>query len=930
MDRPTSLKDLTAAQQQQFATIAGRYEKAWQTAAAGAPPPDLMKFLPSADNALRTAILRELVVIDLEARWQRNEPVYLEQYLKRYPELGSVRRLPVELIYEEFRHRHLYGDRPPVASYQSRFREQFTDLKQLVDEQGTLMRPEATPYAPQPSPAAPASAGVLPSEVLPPTAEGNVLPIGGGYKLLKRLGVGSFGEVWRAEAPGGIDAAVKIIRRTLDSEEAQRERQALELVKRLRHPFLLLTHAYFAFADRLLIVMELADGSLRDRLKQCRRAGHEGIPQGELLVYFSDAAEALDFLHQENVHHRDIKPDNILLLQGHAKVADMGLARLQDSESLAQATATGSPAYMAPEVWRGQISPNSDQYSLATAYAELRLGRPVFESKQIPALMTQILNDEPKLDPLPEAEQKVLRNALAKVPDQRYPDCRTFVRALKEARLSELRKQNKSVARRLPKTDPEISDIETTPGPGTDASLASLHLGALAAAADTDNGSSSGAKTPRVQEWARPVSPVGNKHWPWVLAIGLVAAFGVPVAHYFVSRPSTAPAANPARPSLHLVQPEPLRVANGHEAQLTLKLEREDFTGPVKLSFSGWPPQTEQLPNELTVPAGDDSISVPVQLGLGAPSGSRTVSITAEGDGQRDHVNLELTVIGLPSGYEPVPAKEGTAADNVRFFSHQFPGWDGPRVVEEAEDQDKRRFFKHIVCRLPNHPGIDFVLIPKGLPSKAQRQVDTRSYYIMVNKVAVGDFQQFATHDSNKVKAAQRWKEDLTKVARKPVMDVTVLEAHEFAKWLGGLLPTTVQWDKAAGRFQEKQIRGEGPYQGEWDPGKPLHIAVNRTKQTLLDVGEARHDWVTFSGCRDMGGNGLEWTRDLGNRVGVVGDGELLLYDKVQLRGMGWGDREPLMFKELDNPDSDRVAAFGSEGGTASSERIGFRVVLEP
>ena len=78
--------------------------------------------------------------------------------------------------------------------------------------------------------------------------------------LLRRIGQGGFGEVWRAEAPGGVEVAIKIIVRPIDQDEGKRELDSIELIKRLRHPFLLQTQAFWALEDRLLIVMDLASG----------------------------------------------------------------------------------------------------------------------------------------------------------------------------------------------------------------------------------------------------------------------------------------------------------------------------------------------------------------------------------------------------------------------------------------------------------------------------------------------------------------------------------------------------------------------------------------------------------------------------------------------------------------------------------------------
>src|SRR4029077_13036809 len=108
-----------------------------------------------------------------------------------------------------------------------------------------------------------------------------------------------------------------IIIRPIDQAESKREQEAMELIKNLRHHFLLPVHAFWFLEDRLIILMDLADGSLRDCLNKYRKEGKQAIPLHELLRYFRQAAEALDYLHEKKVQHRDIKPENILLTEGH-------------------------------------------------------------------------------------------------------------------------------------------------------------------------------------------------------------------------------------------------------------------------------------------------------------------------------------------------------------------------------------------------------------------------------------------------------------------------------------------------------------------------------------------------------------------------------------------------------------------------------------
>jgi hypothetical protein len=272
----------------------------------------------------------------------------------------------------------------------------------------------------------------------PPSSTGSqsktLVPVGGGYELLQRIGHGQFGEVFKARAPGGGLVALKRIFRPLDDAATRRERKALDLICRLNHPFLLQTHLYWVDEGRLVIVMELADGSLGDWLAECKKARQRGIPAGPLLEYFDQAARALDYLHGQKppVMHRDIKPANLLRLNGYAKVADFGLLREQD-HNLVTATYCGTPAYMPPEMWNSKIHVNSDQYSLAVTYVEVRLGRRCFTATNPRDLAFQHLEGRADLTGLGHAERAVLSRALSPDPAKRYPSCQAFTSALKEA-----------------------------------------------------------------------------------------------------------------------------------------------------------------------------------------------------------------------------------------------------------------------------------------------------------------------------------------------------------------------------------------------------------------------------------------------------------------------------------------------------------------
>lgn len=257
-----------------------------------------------------------------------------------------------------------------------------------------------------------------------------------GYVLVCPLGTGGFGEVWKCVAPGGIHKAIKFVFGNLnslddDSVKAEQEFKALERVKAVRHPFVLSMDRIEVVGGELLIVMELADKSLYDVLNETQAGGSPGIARNTLLRYMADAAEGLDHLIEKySLQHLDVKPKNLFLIADRVKVADFGLVKHLERQSSSGLMGGITPSYAAPETFINKISKNSDQYSLAVVYTELLTGQRPFNGKNVRALALQHMSETPDLSLLPEGDRAAVARALAKEPEDRFPSCMAFIRAL--------------------------------------------------------------------------------------------------------------------------------------------------------------------------------------------------------------------------------------------------------------------------------------------------------------------------------------------------------------------------------------------------------------------------------------------------------------------------------------------------------------------
>ncbi len=246
------------------------------------------------------------------------------------------------------------------------------------------------------------------------------------YVLVGKLGEGGFGQVWKARDDDGFEVALKFFR--LDGRAGATELRALEVMKNVRHSHVLPTFLTRRLGGWFILALELGDKTLYQRFAEAEAEGHAGIPRPELLEYVLEAAKGLDYLHTLNIQHRDVKPQNLLLVGGSVKVADFGLAKLME-QSLASNSGSMTVAYAAPEQFQGLVSPHSDQYSLAVSYCQLcGAGLPFQGSQQ--KVMYGHVHEQPDLSMLTEVERPAVARALSKKPEERWPSCRAFVEAL--------------------------------------------------------------------------------------------------------------------------------------------------------------------------------------------------------------------------------------------------------------------------------------------------------------------------------------------------------------------------------------------------------------------------------------------------------------------------------------------------------------------
>lgn len=269
--------------------------------------------------------------------------------------------------------------------------------------------------------------------------------LGGRYHLERALGRGGMGAVYEAtELRLGRKVALKVLLPELgaETESVQRFRREAELAASLGHPNIVqVTDFFLQPGEPACLVMELLQGlSLREHLQR-----HGTLSYPLALAVAQQLLSALEAAHGVGVLHRDLKPDNVVLLelQGggtFVKLIDFGLARLTESAGYAKLTATGvllgTPHYMAPEQLLGHaLDPRTDLFSLGVTLFHALTGRHPFHGASVDELVRAILlGPPPQLaaarPDLPRPFCDALERTLHRDPAHRWPDARSAREAL--------------------------------------------------------------------------------------------------------------------------------------------------------------------------------------------------------------------------------------------------------------------------------------------------------------------------------------------------------------------------------------------------------------------------------------------------------------------------------------------------------------------
>ena len=625
----------------------------------------------------------------------------------------------------------------------------------------------------------------------------------GKYDVLRKLGQGAMGEVWLVRhLELGVERALKLISLSdqYDPEMRARFRREARAMALFSHVNAVTVHDASTARDIAYIEMEYVVGRSLDKLLE------RGVPMplewtGRIVTQLCDV---LQEAHRSGIVHRDIKPSNMMLVDGRPegrellKVLDFGIAKILDAQNRdADDLQTRQGATIGTLAYMSPEQVNGESEKIDGRSDLYAVGILLYE------LLT---GNRPFTSPGFRLSYDHLFT-----PPPPFAATNPEVRVPPAVESLVLRCLEKDPALR-PQSARELADAFR-----------------LAAA----------PPAPEPKPVMVPEAPPPTRRSLLLAGIAAVSGAGG-LAAWTSFRPTPDPVPDPARSSPQ-GEPEGRGSDDHHHPPGTST--RRSRSKPASLPGRDHRfKRVDEGPSE-----GVASFLVEADLNADRSLKKRTLTflVNAGKDSRTEVVDVSILkphVAPLPDGFHALPEAR------LQFVGREvYP----TRIARVFPDGDQ----------------VEFRLVAKGPDGGPD------DFYIMQDKVSIRLYRRFAEERPHLTEA------DLGAGAddRLPMMGVTVQEAYDFAQWLGGTdrrtnprrpdshegiranLPTTKQWDKAAGLF-DREGR-EGPYLTTW-AGSKGEIAVGRKEEEgPMPVGTATHD-ISWCGCRDMAGNGWEWTRN--------------------------------------------------------------------
>jgi serine/threonine protein kinase/formylglycine-generating enzyme required for sulfatase activity len=696
--------------------------------------------------------------------------------------------------------------------------------------------------------------------------------LGGRYKLEQCIGSGGMGEIYRARRMHiGDTVAVKVLRADVVEDEKSRQRfyREARAAAMLHHPNAVVIHDFGEDDDgTAYIVMELLVGrSLRQVLIQ------EGtINAVRAYGIIRQASAALDAGHRNGIVHRDIKPDNIILLDSndaadHVKILDFGIAKVLDNKTLDThsleqrltnvGSVIGTPHYMAPEQCQGEEADSrSDIYSLGVVLYELLTGVAPFLAKTPTGVAIKHVTEKPRplreINPsVPEAVDRVVLHALEKDPNARPQTALELARAFENALVNEqdtVRFIRSGESQRITTSmigdidDPEVARTPTQPGAAIPSQNFETTVSPQSApqnfettispSTGADQSKQSGdAATEfiaRVQTTAEPPKPAGDAATEFIARVQTTAEPPKPAGD------AAKPGATPSAPGAQAMQgTELLPISEGRPQIKPVEPAKRQETGKKPSPADKPEKKEEKKEKKEKKKAG---ATPPIKKPAPTPAEIMKQPVVLIGAGAVLAVIIAVTVWKIipgrntgttPGTRTPTPAPTPIVPPPGMAY---VPGGEF-RLGRDGDDVEEYEKPAHLVTVAPF-----FIDLTEVTNEQYQKFVDAKGY----TPPPVWQGNHFPV-DANNL----------------PVTDVTWEDVKAYAEWVGDgkRLPTEEEWEFAA-RGTDGRVY---PWGSEWAANLSNSKSDENEKQRLINVGQFPKGASPF-GLLDMSGNAWEWT----------------------------------------------------------------------